>query len=126
MNIRFFNLFLHRKSVDYVNLIIDIGNTLHKAAIFSEEGELLKLLKYRQLTVQRIALLFARYDITHAILSSVGSYNYDIERKIQEMRKENKTVKVASEKPKKGLFFNLFDKPKSNKGYDYDDDGGEF
>ena len=50
----------------------------------------------------------------------------DIERKIQKMRKENKTVKVASEKPKKGLFFNLFDKPKSNKGYDYDDDGGEF
>jgi type III pantothenate kinase len=64
-------------------LIIDIGNTLHKTAIFSEEGELLKLWKYRQLTVQRIAILFARYDITHAILSSVGNCNYDIERKIQ-------------------------------------------
>jgi len=65
-------------------LVIDIGNTLHKTAIFSEEGELLKLWKYRQLTVQRIAVLFARYDITHAILSSVGNYNNEIERKIQQ------------------------------------------
>ena len=64
-------------------LIIDIGNTLHKTALFSEDGKLLKLWKYRQLTTQRIAVLFARYDITHTILSSVGSYNNEIERKIQ-------------------------------------------
>ncbi len=35
-------------------LIIDIGNTLHKVAVFSEKGELLEIHKYRQVTACQI------------------------------------------------------------------------
>ena len=65
-------------------LIIDIGNTLHKAAIFSEDGQLLELQKFRQLTPNRIEQLFKQHSISHAILSSVGKYNNDIEELIQQ------------------------------------------
>ena len=64
-------------------LIIDIGNTLHKTAVFSEEGKLIILHKYRQLTQNRIEQLFVQHEISHAILSSVGKYNTDIEALIQ-------------------------------------------
>ena len=53
----------------------------------------------------------------------------DIERKIQEMKKESGNIKVATEKPKRGMFFNLFEKPKKssiNTKYVDDDDEGEF
>ena len=60
-------------------LIIDIGNTLHKAAVFSHKGELLELRKFRQLTTGRLDQLFAKYEISHAILSAVGKYQSDIE-----------------------------------------------
>ena len=65
-------------------LIIDIGNTLHKAAVFSKDGQLLELQKYRQLTPNRLEQLFAQHKICHAILSSVGKYNADIEALIQQ------------------------------------------
>ena len=59
-------------------LIIDIGNTLHKAAVFSKDGQLLELQKFRQLTPNRIEQLFKQHSIFHAILSSVGKYNANI------------------------------------------------
>ena len=65
-------------------LIIDIGNTLHKVAVFSEAGELIELCKYRQLTPNRIAQLFSKHDISHAILSAVGQYSSLIEDKIRQ------------------------------------------
>ena len=65
-------------------LVIDIGNTLHKAAIFSETGELVDLHKYCKLTPTRTNRLFAKQKISHAILSSVGKYNADIEAVIQQ------------------------------------------
>lgn len=65
-------------------LIIDIGNTLQKVAVFSETGKLVELQKFRQLTTTRLMQLFATYNFSHAILSSVGKYNADIESVIQQ------------------------------------------
>lgn len=65
-------------------LIIDIGNTLQKMAVFSETGELVELQKYRQLTPNRIEQLFTQHKFSHAILSSVGKYNVDIEAVIRQ------------------------------------------
>ena len=65
-------------------LIIDIGNTLHKAAIFSETEELVELQKFRQLTPIRIEQLFAKHNISHAILSSVGKHNISVEECIRQ------------------------------------------
>lgn len=65
-------------------LIIDIGNTLHKTAVFSEAGELVEVSRYRQLTLNRLGKLFRQYKITHAILSSVGRYQLSIESFIRQ------------------------------------------
>lgn len=65
-------------------LIIDIGNTLHKAAVFSETGELIELQKYRQLTTNRIEQLFKQHSISHAILSAVGKYSPLVENSIRQ------------------------------------------
>ena len=65
-------------------LVVDIGNTLQKVAVFSETGELVELKKYRQLTVARLKQLCARHGVSHAMLSSVGKYNADIECAIQQ------------------------------------------
>ena len=65
-------------------LIIDIGNTLHKAAVFSETGELVELQKFRQLTPKRIGQLFAQHEISHAILSAVGKYSPLVESCIRQ------------------------------------------
>lgn len=65
-------------------LIIDIGNTLHKAAVFSETGKLVELQKFRQLTPKRIDQLFAQYVISHAILSAVGKYSPLVENSIRQ------------------------------------------
>ncbi len=65
-------------------LVVDIGNTLQKMAVFSETGELVELKKYRQLTVARLMQLCAKHSFSHAILSSVGKHNADIEWVIQQ------------------------------------------
>ncbi|MBO4654454.1 MAG: type III pantothenate kinase [Bacteroidales bacterium] len=65
-------------------LLIDIGNTLHKAAVFSETGELAALHKYRQLTPNRIEQLFTQHGISHAILSAVGQYSSLVEDRIRQ------------------------------------------
>ena len=65
-------------------LIIDIGNTLHKTAVFSEAGELVELCKYRQLTPNRIAQLFNKHNISHTILSAVGQYSPLVEDHIRQ------------------------------------------
>lgn len=65
-------------------LIIDIGNTLHKTAIFDEDGNMAELRRNQQLGTQELTQLFSDYHITHAILSSVGKYNQEIETVIRQ------------------------------------------
>ena len=56
-----------------MDLVIDIGNTLRKVAVCSEEGELVQLFYKKQLTVSFLEELFAEYAFERAIVSSVGS-----------------------------------------------------
>ena len=75
---------MHTYSQNGMYLIIDIGNTLHKVAVFSETGELIELQKYRQLTTNRIEQLFKQHSISHAILSAVGKYSPLVEDSVRQ------------------------------------------
>ena len=54
-----------------MDLIIDIGNTLNKLAVFSEEGELTALFQEKSLTLPFLENLFRQYSIERTIVSSV-------------------------------------------------------
>lgn len=55
-----------------MDLVIDIGNTLKKIAVFSEEGDLIRLFHERQLTIGFLEQLFAEFPFKSVIVSSVG------------------------------------------------------
>ena len=55
-----------------MNLVIDIGNTLRKVAVFSEKGDLLQLFSENRLTIPFFEHLFEEYEIQRAIVSSVS------------------------------------------------------
>ena len=55
-----------------MDLVIDIGNTLKKVAVFSEKGKLIQLFQEKRLTVEFLEPLFEEYSIRRAIVSSVG------------------------------------------------------
>ena len=55
-----------------MDLVIDIGNTLKKVAVFSEKGKLIQLFQEKRLTVEFLESLFEEYSIRRAIVSSVG------------------------------------------------------
>lgn len=54
-------------------LVIDIGNTRQKAAIFNKQGEIVELYQCRQLSPEDLQPLLVRYAVKAAILSSVGN-----------------------------------------------------
>ena len=60
-----------------MDLVIDIGNTLRKVAVFSEKGVLLRLFSERYLTIPFFEHLFEEYEILRAIVSSVGKGDED-------------------------------------------------
>jgi len=61
-----------------MNLIIDIGNTTAKTAIF-KKNKILEHKKYDLLSIETIIKLKNKYgDLKNAILSSVAEYNNDI------------------------------------------------
>ncbi len=84
MNIMFFNLFLHRKSVDYVNLIIDIGNTTAKIAVF-EKNEMVDVINDSNSSFYHLEELIQKYQPTKGILSTVVPLSADIERQISNL-----------------------------------------
>ena len=55
-----------------MDLVIDIGNTLRKVAVFSEKGVLLHLFSEKQLTIPFFEHLFEEYKVRRAVVSSVG------------------------------------------------------
>ena len=55
-----------------MDLVIDIGNTLKKVAVFSEKGKLIRLFQEKRLTVDFLEPLFEEFSIRRAIVSSVG------------------------------------------------------
>lgn len=84
MNIMFFNLFLHRKSVDYVNLIIDIGNTTAKIAVF-EKNEMVDVINDSNSSFYHLEELIQKYQPAKGILSTVVPLSADIERQISNL-----------------------------------------
>ena len=54
-----------------MDLVIDIGNTLQKLAVFDENGRIVCLLHEKQLTISFLENLFCQYPIKRAIVSSV-------------------------------------------------------
>ena len=64
-----------------MNLIIDIGNTLVKYAIFNDD-KLVELLKTSEVEVEKINTLIKEFDVKNVIISSVRkemNWNLDIE-----------------------------------------------
>ena len=55
-----------------MNMVIDIGNTLQKVAVFSENDEIIRLFSRKQLDIPFFEHLFEEYDLRQAIVSSVG------------------------------------------------------
>lgn len=59
-------------------LVIDIGNTLQKAALFSSEEKMLTMVSEQELPIPAISQLIDEFHVTHSILSSVGNERTDI------------------------------------------------
>lgn len=59
-------------------LTIDIGNTLQKAAVFSEDGKMLFFIEKEHLTESDLRALVEKYAIENSILSSVGETADDL------------------------------------------------
>lgn len=55
-----------------MDLIIDIGNTLQKLAVFDENGKIISVYHENKLSLLFLETLLAKYHITRAIISSVG------------------------------------------------------
>ena len=55
-----------------MDLVIDIGNTLQKVAVFSEKGVLCDLFSEKKLSISFLEAVFCRYSIERTIVSSVS------------------------------------------------------
>lgn len=55
-----------------MDLVIDIGNTLQKVAVFSEKGVLCDLFSEKKLSISFLETVYSRYPIERAIVSSVS------------------------------------------------------
>lgn len=67
-----------------MDLVIDIGNTLQKVAVFSEEGVVLDLLSEKNLSKSLFENLFDKYSIRRAIVSSVREKDDPVLRWLEE------------------------------------------
>ena len=54
-----------------MDLVIDIGNTLQKLAVFDEYGKTIRIFHEKKLTTELLETLFCQYPIERAIVSSV-------------------------------------------------------
>ena len=63
-----------------VNLVIDIGNTLQKLAVFDENRKIVKFLQEKQLSVPILEEILARYPVRSSIVSSVGKDDEELFR----------------------------------------------
>lgn len=65
-------------------LTIDIGNTLQKAAVYSEDGTMLFFCEKKRLTVDDISSIIEKNDTGQSILSSVGETAGDLKSFLKE------------------------------------------
>lgn len=78
-----------------MNLILDLGNTFHKCAIFDNES-LLKVESYEQLQPEHIDQLADEYHIEAAIISTVDHYDEKLESTLEHYFK---LLKLSSSTP---------------------------
>jgi len=69
------------------DLIIDIGNSYHKWAIFSKNGDLIHCERNEKLTKDILEVILSQYDISHAICSSVGDFDPQCMKYLQQKTK---------------------------------------
>ena len=74
-------------------LVVDIGNTTHKAAVFDAEGNLMALVRQPALGVGAVEPLFRRFPIRAAILSAVGDVEEDF---VEWMEAHTRTFRFSS------------------------------
>ena len=77
----FFLLLCNCKTKKYVNLIIDIGNTASKIAIF-EQGKIKEMIRCSNQSLDELVALCRQYPIQKGILSSVVSINETIRQQL--------------------------------------------
>ena len=65
-------------------LTIDIGNTLQKTAVFSEDGKMLFYCEKERISESDLHSLIEKYAIGHSVLSSVGEAADDLKAFLQE------------------------------------------
>ena len=61
-----------------MDLVIDIGNTLQKVAVFSEKGVLCDFFSEKKLSIPFLEAVFCRYPIERAIVSSVSKEDISV------------------------------------------------
>ena len=59
-------------------LVIDIGNTTQKVAVFDTSGKEIFVYRYKQLDINALKDVFQQYEIEAAIISAVGYINEEI------------------------------------------------
>lgn len=59
-------------------LVIDIGNTAHKLAVYDESGHQVALVRQSELDISALKDVFGQFSIQAALLSSVGSVSPDV------------------------------------------------
>ena len=76
-----------------MDLVIDIGNTLQKLAVFSDEGVLLNLFSEKKLSISFLENLFCQYPIERAIVSSVRE---DDNSSLRWLEKKTQLIRFSS------------------------------
>lgn len=66
-----------------MDLAIDIGNSFHKAALFSEEGDMVYYKCFKNITINNVMEFFDFFKIERSILSSVGKEYDEIKKYLQ-------------------------------------------
>ena len=66
-----------------MNLVIDIGNSLHKIALFDSSDQMVFVTSVPKITMELIQDLFQKYSFDKSIISSVGNLDPSIEAFIQ-------------------------------------------
>lgn len=66
-----------------MDLAIDIGNSFHKAALFSEKGEMVYYKCYKSITIDNVKEFFDFFTIERSIFSSVGTEHAEIIKYLQ-------------------------------------------
>jgi len=62
-----------------MNLVIDIGNSLQKWALFDQSDQMVFVTSVPKITLESLQDLFKKYNIEKSIISSVGKLDSNVE-----------------------------------------------